>query len=198
MGPRYCGHGRPSPLLLSSCLTFKIAAVSHLEFSKFKFSKPIWLQSRPPRHSDIFLFHSLNRCGEMVPSFICCTNDWDHPWRVFDGLWHCAKFGWNWHYIFTMCKFQCYASLAWKCLLMPFLEKFCGYNSDGSRHFSDTETFCQDVKTRDDPRHWGLDWDETGSLLKRLRLRHCQGAFIKTQYRLAVKQQPQEQTFYGK
>ena len=56
--------------------------------------------------------------------------------------------------------------------------------SDGSRGiFSETD-ICRDtgVQTRDEPRHLGLDWGETKTTLKYLRLRHCRCAVIKKQY----------------
>jgi len=60
-----------------------------------------------------------------------------------------------------------------------------------SRHFSETETFAMTQVSRHETSQSVKDWDETGMLLKCLRLRYCQGTVIKIGYIMSIKQQPQ-------
>ena len=46
---------------------------------------------RLQRYSDLTVFLKMAAVRHL--GFV--GHDWDHPWRVIDGLYRCAKFGWN-------------------------------------------------------------------------------------------------------
>jgi len=88
-------------------MVFKLAAVHHRGFFKYEILAVNRVKRINMHHCAKFWGEWLNRCWDMMiysffskwrllPSWICCMNNYmDHSWRVFVGLDHCAKFGWN-------------------------------------------------------------------------------------------------------
>jgi len=88
-------------------MVFKLAAVRHLGFFKYEISAVNRVKRINMHYYAKVWGEWLNGCWDMMiywffskwrlqPSWICCMDNYmDHSWRVFVGLDHCAKFGWN-------------------------------------------------------------------------------------------------------
>jgi len=84
-------HWRPPP----SSWIFEISYFNGRTCQKCRTASPwqisCWSVKPLPRYND---FSTFPRCRPSAILYLWCVC-WDHPRKAFDGLYHCAKFGWN-------------------------------------------------------------------------------------------------------
>jgi len=98
-----------------------MAAASILDFYNFEFLTVRWLKRVKQRLRAKYGGNWSNRCRDMsiflffqegqsaILNLLCVCSD--HPWSGFDGLYYCAKFGYNRcssfdnMYVFWLCEF---------------------------------------------------------------------------------------------
>jgi len=86
-----------------------------------------------------------SQTGLPLPSCICFVH-LQHPWRVFGGLYHCLKCGWNLCSSFDNMQFLIFCKLGWKCLfttpIWAFLRNMTRVWPSEATALTEGEGFC--------------------------------------------------------